>query len=422
MIRKPPALSKILKNDSSGVALLMALFMVLLITFIVNEVNLETSVEYTVNSQNLHRLKAYYAAKSGLELAKLRIRIYQKLMSSVGEQMGEQAHLLNMVYQFPFAWPPATMGDMNSVDKDSINKVVKESLMDVQYSMTIQTEDKLNINDLNSPSEAQRKKIRTKLDDLFKTRLEQDDPWAKENRDLRYEEIINNIKDFIDPDTTSENGGDEASKYGNVKELDRDSEMQLPPNRYFRSVEEVRMVPGVTDEIFNILEPVITIFGPFGINPNHADKDTIKSLHPSFTEEVVAKIMSRRDNPNEGGPYKDADDFFNHATASGAKLTEEDQTNIPLSFTTPCHFRIISDGISGKVRTTLTAVTYDLNCQIRDIATAVKKEDDEKKGQQQDPNQQQQQQQQQQDPNKKPNSKKPDLPKGPPRIIYWNER
>jgi general secretion pathway protein K len=420
MIRKPPPLNKILKNDSSGVALLMALFMVLLITFIVNEVNFETSVEYVVNSQNLHRLKAYYAAKSAVDLAKLRIRVYQKVLSQVGDQLGEQAQMLSQIYQFPFSWPLPTLGDMNSVDKDAINKVSKEALMEAEYDMTISTEDKLNINDLNSPSEAQRKKVYTKLEDLFKSRLEQDDEWAKDNRDMRYEEIINNIKDFVDPDTQSDNGGDEASKYGAVKELDRDAEMRLPPNRYFRSIEEVRMVPGVTDEVFAILEPVITIFGPFGINPNYADQQTLKSLHRSFTDDVVAKIMSRRDNPNEGGPFKDADDFFGFATASGAKLTEEDQTNIPLLFTTPCHFRIVAGGRSGKVQTTITAVTYDINCQIKDVAAAVKKEDDEKNKAQGNPNQTSPPPN---DPNQKnQNPKKPDLPKGPPRIIYWNER
>lgn len=400
-------------------ALLMAMFMVLLITFIVNEVNFETSVEYTVNSQNLHRLKAFYAAKAGLELAKLRIRIYQKLKAQVGEQMGEQAQMLDQIYQMPFAWPPVTLSEMNSIDKDAINKVVKESLLGTEtgFNTTIQSEDKLNINDLNSPSEVQRKKVHTKLTELFKTRLEQDDEWAKEHRDMRYEEIINNIKDFIDPDTQSENGGDETSKYSAVKELDRETEMQLPPNRYFRTLEEVRMVPGVTDEVYAILEPVITIFGPFGINPNYADKDTIKSLHHSITEEVAAKIMSRRDNPKEGGPFKDAEDFFNYATTSGAKISEEDQTNIPISVkTTPCHFRITSDGTSGKVRTTITAVTYDINCQIRDISDAVKKEDEEKQKAQgiQPPAGA--------PPPKKPDTKKPDLPKGPPRIVYWNER
>jgi general secretion pathway protein K len=143
-------------------------------------------------------------------------------------------------------------------------------------------------------------------------------------------------------------------------------------------------------------------------------------LHNSITEEVATKIMARRDNPQEGGPFKDSEDFFNFATTSGAKFTEEDQTKIPLLFSTPCHFRIISDGLSGKVRTTITAVTYDLDCQVKDVAAAVKKEDDEKKKNENDPSQPNPPAD---DPNqKKPKQKKPDLPKGPPRIVYWNER
>ncbi len=426
--------SKTFKSQK-GIALMTALFMVLLITFIVNEVNYETTVEYTVNSQAINRVKAYYAAKSGIEFARLRIRFYQQMKNSkMATDMGEQARLLDMIYQFPFMWPPSAIGDMSSVDIEAMNKIVKASAMDASYSMTIQTEDRININDLNSPvgydetqpnnPNSQRMRIRKKLEDLFKSRIEQDDEWAKENRDFRYSEIINNIQDFLDPDTQSLNGGDESSYYDKLKNLDREADIKFPPNRWFRSVNELLIVPGVSDEVFKILEPVITVFGPYAVNPNNAEPSVIKTLHTSFTDEVVNKIIERRNNTKEGGPFNDADDFFKYANSVGARVSDEDQTKIPIDVkSSPCHFRINSIGSYGKVTVEINAITYEVKCQQSQIASAMTQTQN-----QNNDNGNNDSKNNSNDSNDKTNSTNSSnstnqaLPKTPPRIVYWSER
>lgn len=390
-------------KSSKGIALMTALFLVLLITVIVNEINFETNVEYTVNSQAINRVKAYYAAKSGVELSKLRIKIYQEALKQFGSQPGVPSNLLDMVYNQPFVWPLLTVGDMNSIDKDAINKINKESWMDASYQTQIQTEERLNINDLNSPVEPQKDKVRQKLIELFKSKIDGDDEWAKNHRDLKYEEIINNIEDYLDADTISKNGGDESSRYDRAKELDKDTEAKLPPNRWFQSINELRLVPGITDEIFEFLAPVLTVYGPFFINPNRAEKTVIKSLHKTFTDEVVEKIISRRDNPSEGGPYQDKDDFFNFANRSGARVDPSEYDKLPIDVKEPCHFRISSTGNYGKVTSEITAITYDLECQRAEVSSKLPSPTGSPQA------------------TANPKSSGP-LPKGPPRVVYWEER
>jgi general secretion pathway protein K len=60
---------------------MMAIFATSLMIFLAVEVSYDTSVEYLVASQQVNRLKAYYAAKAGVEMSLLRILIYKKAMA-----------------------------------------------------------------------------------------------------------------------------------------------------------------------------------------------------------------------------------------------------------------------------------------------------------------------------------------------------
>lgn len=416
----------ILKN-SKGIALLQTLFLVMLIIFIVNQVNFETAVEYTVNAQALHRIKAYQAARSGIEISLLRIKIYNKVSEEIKKTMGDNASsitpMLNMIYTFPLVWPMIIPPEMNASEADSLKELTKKSLMDSTFATQIQSEDLLNINDLDSPLESQRERVKNALMELYKGKLETDREWVERNRDLPFEEVVKNLKDWIDPDTQSENGGDEARYYGKLREMDKSNLDPYPPNRHFRTIDEIRMVPGVTDEIFELIKPGFSVFGPMGINPNLADEGALKSLHRGITSEVAQKIINRRDSMNEGGPYKDAEDFFNYVNRfANIRISPEEQSRIPLRFENPCNFRIRSSGSSGKTAITITAIVYDIVCSQKELSAGMSKANQNQNPNGGNPNPGQ---------NPNPSNNNPNQPaggnqsagatKGPPRIVYWNE-
>lgn len=405
------------RGNSRGVALLQAMFLVMLITFIVNQVNFEAAVEYTVNAQALHKVRAYQAAKAGMELSLLRIKFYQRLLNGeAGMKIDENSEVAHMLYSLPISWPLAIPSEVTSVDKDGFEKINKESLMDSTYDTQIQSQELLNLNDLGSPVEAQRNTIKNKLIDLFKGKMENDRDWAEANRGIRYEEVINNIQDWVDSDTESANGGNERDAYGKLRELDPDMKDRFPPNRFFRSLEEVRMVAGVTDEFFNVLKQTFSVYGPLGINPNYADAETIKSLHPSLTDDIVGKVLTRRNDPRQGGPFTKAEEFFEYVNSQGARIYEEDQKNIPLLFSKHCSFRIQSSGKSGKSVTTITAITLDLACATDGLSKLSGAAGNPGAGGggagAGNPGGG--------STNNQPATQQ--LPKGPPRIVYWNER
>lgn len=400
-------------NNQRGIALMVAVAALMLIMYFAMEVSYESNVEYIVNSQGLNRVKAYYAAKAGLQISLLRIKIYQQAQSQLGEQLGDSP-MLDQIWKFPFAWPLPIPDELNAVDKDSFKKAVKESTMDASYMVTIEDEgSKIDINDLNSPSKYLRDSTRNQLLAIFQQKTKDDENFGREYSNTNWEELVNNIADWMSDKSASLNGGDKRAKYG---DMNRDTQEYYPPNRAFRTLSELYMVPGMQDAFYELLEPRITIYGMKGINPNLATKEVLKSLDPAMTDEAVAEIIKRRESENEGGPFKcdpntnTSTDFWNFVQSRGVRVMTNVQ-EIPMTCEKVMNFKIRSTGEFAGATREITAFVMDLDRTATKVKSFVDKE------------------KQQANPSPSPSpspgggrTQKAQVPKGPPRIVYWNER
>lgn len=409
-------------KNQRGMALVLAVFTVVLITYLVVELTYETNVEYVVNANAVNRLKAYYAARSGMELSLLRVKLYTKVQRQLGAQMGSQSKLLDLIWNFPFAWPIAVPSDLNEADRGLINDAVGESLQDATYSTSITDEgSRIDVNDLASESKKISEITYRNMMTIFEGQM-QDENFRKAHPNFKAEELIEDIKDWIDADSQSKFRGSEAELYSkfNVDGL------QLPPNRAFRTVEELRFVPSVDEDIFRILKDRITVYGMKAINPNHANKETLMSLDISITPEVADEIIKRRSDDDLGGPFKDGKDncktdFWGFVNGKGGRVEKATIDNLPLKCDSVANFRIRAVGEFAGVMREIEAVVYDVKLSAQAVAEAVKKERQEAQGA------------------AAPGTAGPaagapaagapatrppqePLPKGPPRIVYYNER
>lgn len=349
-----PRLSEPLKSQS-GVALMMALFAMMLLTFIAIEVSYDTTVDYVVASQQVNRIKAHYAAKSGLEISLLRIMLYKQALASFGASIPDKS-MLDPIWNFPFMWPPTGLAKVNEVDKGMIKDVVKESLMTSQYATTITPEGgRLDINDLGSPIKSMKKSMIEQLVKVFKSEVEHNEDFADKYAGFRFEEVVNNIADYIDEDKESLNGGDESASYRDIE----DKEVEMPPNRPLRTIDELNMVAGMNEDFYKLLLPRITVFGTKGVNVNYADKQTLMSLDPSMTEEAVGKVIERRSNPKIGGPFKGDKDFFSFIQGYGVNYRAIEESKVPLLYEVEFNFRVTSTGLASNVKREITVITYD---------------------------------------------------------------
>jgi general secretion pathway protein K len=389
------------QKNQKGVALLIAIFTMVFIFYLVTEILYESNVEYVVHAQSVNRLKAYYAAKSGLQLSLLRIKVYQQVSKQFGSKaQGPQKKLLDMIWSMPFAWPPVVPDDVDSVDKSMIKEKVKEAKMDATYLTTISDEgSKIDVNDLNSPSKGMREATRALLTQIYQNKIQNDEAWAAKHRDIKFDEIINSITDWETDTPTSLNGGSKQSLYAKF------NDPNMPPNRAFRTIDEVRMVVGMTDDIWDLLKDRITVYGMHAINPNYATKEVLMALDASIKSEVADAIITRRNDDNQGGFFASSQDFWEFVNQKGGNVTPDAQKQIPLVFDAVYNFRIRSVGDFGSSTREITAVTFDLQSMASKIASQIQADaaGTTTGGK------------------SSPTSTDP-LPKGPPRIVYYNEK
>lgn len=409
-------------TNRSGVAIIMAVSALTLMTYLAMEIMYETSIEYIVNAQNLHRLKAHYAAKAGLEIGLLRVKIFQQVQPTLKNLGGTTpfGDVADLVWKLPFQWPIQVPDFVNAVDKDLIGDSATESLMDAKYSVQIELEGtKIDVNDLWSPSKGLREVTKRQLLNIFENKKRDDREFLQKHGSFKFEELINSLTDFMSDKRDSLNGGSKKDGYQDFQSPD------FPPNRGFISLEEIRLVPGMTDEFFEILKPAITVYGMRAINPNKAPPEVLKALDASMTDQIVQKVIERRSDPRKGGPFKatqnpdDRDSFWSFLEDEGARLADETK-KIPLVFDDYYNFRITSVGEASKVRSTLIAITVDLKKQVQQVSKFVKSEAQEANpGAAPPPNNNQSGQNSTQGQQGQNNSNAPT--KGPPRIVYWEE-
>ncbi len=349
------------KPNQKGVALLMAMFCVMIMSFLAVELSFDTSVEYILSNKEYHRVKAYEAAKAGMELSLLRIQLFKNVTKQYGEQLKGQESILEMIWSLPFTWPPAIPDSASMVDKDQIGTAVSDSFMEARYVAQITAEgSKVDINDLDSPSESLKNATRDQLIKIFEQKMENtDDPWVEANRNLDYEEIINNLKDWIDEDAISDNGGDEQSRYPEARS---DSDITLPPNRPFQTMDELKMVDGMKEDVFQFLLPYVTVYGSKSINVNQANSTVLKSIDQIITDEVAEEIINRRSDTEKGGPFRDENDFMSFI---GANQQSFNPSQIPLSFGNEYNFRVEVTGEFQNVTRKIVAIVYDIEA-VRD--------------------------------------------------------
>lgn len=411
------------KKNSRGVALLLAVTSLLLMVYVASEVSMDSTIEYAVNIQEVNRIKAYYAARNSMDIALLRVKLFQQASKMQLPDGFKQQ--LDQIWKFPFSWPLPITGDMLGADKDSLEKAQKEALFDGQYDHQILDEgSKIDVNDLASPSKVLREVTKKQLLTIFEQRIQSDDKFRDRYQNYRFDELINRIADWMSSSNTSANGGDKKGPFSELGE-------GYPPNRGFRTIDELHLVPGMNEEFYTILSPLITIYGMKAINPNVATQNVLKSLDPGITDEAIKEALERRDDPEKGGPFRGGtskecrDDFKTFIESRGSRLATEFE-QIPFICDKVLNFRIIatgrSGGTKGAMQKKIVAVTMDINKAALQVRNFI---DDERQ-------QQQQQQgggqpaggatgQRSESAGQSQTSAQEPLPKGRPRIVYWTE-
>jgi general secretion pathway protein K len=242
---------KPLKNEK-GVVLLITLLVVALCVALVVEINYDIRIKLNYATNYKDDLSAYYIAKSGVLAAQALLET--DAQESSYDSMDELWAMTSSV--------PVPVGD---------------------GTLTLIIEDenkKINVNNLVRTSGA----VYQRRMDMFLTFLE---VMEIDNLDQIADEIV----DWIDPD--DEIGINGAEKYYYLT-LDPPYDCK---NDYLDSIQELKFVRSVNYEIFEKLEPFVSIYGgnDTKVNINTAPAELLMSLSLDITEDLAEEIIAYRE-------------------------------------------------------------------------------------------------------------------------------
>lgn len=371
-----PSADKVFKKNrrQRGAALLVILAVFSIIIPLVQGVWLDSQIEYQFNRYRMNKLQARYNAQSGIGLSLLRIYIFKGIEKSLEDRWKETLRpLLDRIWSFPFAWPFLYSEELLESDKQNIESLTSQSFLKGSYRASITPEDGLlDLNELSSSFEPLRNLISSTTFQLLMNAREERAELKDKYKESDFTETLQNLSDWTDLDNESQNGGSEELI----------EEGKKPLNRSFISIEEIKKVPGVSQEIYNILKTHITVYGAKTFNINYASKEVLSALE--IPEELVEQILSRTQSQSEYyKPFsnlKDFCDFMNELNFSFCEEQERRQGTLDmLSFDYPIAFRIKSTGEYRGQTVGLEALLYDLSSSALNYQEIHYKEKERKK-------------------------------------------
>ncbi|MFK8137735.1 MAG: hypothetical protein AB8E15_05165, partial [Bdellovibrionales bacterium] len=147
----------------------------------------------------------------------------------------------------------------------------------------------------------------------------------------------------------------EASYYNEIEEAD------FPPNRPFRTIEELHFIPEMDDILYRHLAPQLTTMGAIGISVNQASTDVLRSIDTQITDENAQEIKNRINDPDQG-PFKNLEEFTNFLESElNLDLDAFNKDKIPLIFDEESVFEVVSTGGFGKSTKTIRATIFNFN-------------------------------------------------------------
>lgn len=247
-------------RDKRGFILLISLLVILLLTFLILEIDFQTRVDLRAARHFLDETQAFYLAKAAIPAGQMLLK-RDRLDSNVYDHPGEP-------WAVPIVDYPLGNGFLTARMHDEAGK--------------------LNLNRLVTHGVVNPKRVAHLT--AFFVRLDMPPSEA--------EALVAAIVDWTDPDDVETPNGAESGVY----------RQRTPPyaakNAPFDTLEELRMVDGMTDTVHKKLSPFLTVYGDEKgkINVNTADLQVIQSLDREIDDAMIERLKKER-------PFKNTEEI-----------------------------------------------------------------------------------------------------------------
>jgi general secretion pathway protein K len=242
------------RRPRAGVALILALLVVTILTITVVPFVYDGRVEQAVAGNLYTSLQASYLAGGGVAFAEAALRFDARLDQGAKPPLDHTGELWGKLAAFPI---PAAGGAAHVVIADEAGKFP-----------------------LNAVGRAQGISR-----DAWRDRLVQLLVYVAKIDDTEARGLASTLRDWVDGDSQEEPGGAERTHYAGQDRPDD------PPNRPLQTVQELRLVAGWTPKVVEAVAPFVTVYPETGqqVNPNTAPPEVLVALglEPRQAEDVV---------------------------------------------------------------------------------------------------------------------------------------
>ncbi|MBC7660656.1 MAG: general secretion pathway protein GspK [Chitinophagaceae bacterium] len=295
------------KASQKGVAIIITLFMITLMTLFMADMQVNAVVSSELAVANRDNLKAEYIAKSGANLANFLISVDLAIDLSMAELQGDAASVTDgpgdiwgQLNNFPIGGDtPELLGSLQQgfdLSKVGDSKVIDTfKLFEGHFTINVQDEtSRINVNYCGIRSTEAKCKAALKL--LVNCPAEKE---YLDRKKIQPAEVVGNIVDWVDSNTEP----DAESGHGSESDPYNSREPKVSPkNSFFDSLDELNMVAGWDPDMQKIFSPFLTVYpmpleaardntsnASFLINFNSAPRELLNCLFPKAATECNDK-------------------------------------------------------------------------------------------------------------------------------------
>lgn len=380
------------RKSQRGIALLMAITTIAFMTVLVTEINYAARVRLLMSAHARDEAIAEGLARSGANLYRLILMADREITSSLSSFMPSlNLSLWEMIPMINTGLLRMMFASNGSPDEDEletftqtgqVSEEVREESMeggrfsdrnflefDGDFFAEVTDEDsKVNVNLLGTScggpctyAQLREDPVAIVLFGLMSG--QENDQWFYE-RNLDRWELIANLADWIDLDTTrcAPQGGNEDNLYN------RFDPPYLSKNAQFRTKDEIRLVEGWQDEVYNRFGDKLTIWSD-KINVNTASDEMLCGLVRSLManppiDEECKNWLEAINTERMGMPYTKESEFIQELKDRGAVDADKEALLTQRLKVRSSLFRVESVGQVGDTTTAVTAI-FDFSSSSR---------------------------------------------------------
>lgn len=328
-------------HNESGMALLMVISSIVLLTWLLADFTFETKVNKLKSYNYQDRLQAKLNAESGLKFALAKLRIYKEARNLIEsnesiKSVAKPSAVEGLIIA-PFVYPIPLPKNADVRAKSAVEEFSSKSLIKGEFQVSIskvkgflnpnnlrlpapknpedpdqdqEDEDDSDSDDPNKkivPHKYMEKKFIETVKDSIEQEKEKNEVFSALYGDLEPDRLVKELKFYVNNPNIFQD-----SLKPEFESLYLENEVS-PKYGPLNSIEELYQLVGWPDAIVDLLKDKMTVHEVSFIALNEIDKDQLKILFPSITEDQIELFFRHRNGDKEleeeGKEFKSVEDF-----------------------------------------------------------------------------------------------------------------